>query len=112
MAHILIVDDRPYVREFFSEELAHEGYQVESVGDAASTWGYLKDSRPDLVLLDLYLNGFEGRDVLRDMERKYPNLPVMILTAKNGFSENSRLSLAHFHVIKRVLLLLMDACKK
>ena len=100
MANILIVDDQPYVREFLSEELAHEGYRIESVGDAQSIWRHLKDSRPDVVLLDLYLNGFEGWDVLCDIKRKEPKLPVLILTAYDSFEEDPRLSEADGYVIK------------
>ena len=105
MANILIVDDQPYVRELLSEELAHEGYGIESVGDAQSIWGHLKDSRPDVVLLDLYLDGFEGCDVLRDIKSKEPNLPVLILSAYDSFEEDPRLSQADGYVIKSFVAL-------
>jgi len=39
MAHVLIVDDQPYVREFLSEELAHDGYRTEAFGDPGAIWG-------------------------------------------------------------------------
>jgi DNA-binding response OmpR family regulator len=105
MANILIVDDQPYVRELLSEELAHEGYGIESVGDAQSIWGHLKDFRPDVVLLDLYLDGFEGWDVLGDIKRKEPKLPVLILTAYDSFEEDPRLSEADGYVIKSFVAL-------
>ena len=60
MTSILIVDDQPYVREFLSEELTQEGYRTTSIGDAESIWGQLSESRPDVVLLDLYPDGFKG----------------------------------------------------
>lgn len=105
MASILIVDDQPHVREFFSEELAREGHRITGIGDAESIWAQLKESRPDVVLLDLYLDGFRGRDILNDIKRKEPNLPVLILTAYDSFQEDPRLSQADGYVIKSFVAL-------
>jgi len=100
MANILIVDDQPYVGEILLEELAHEGYQVSSVNDVELVLPHLRDSRTDLVLLDLYLKGFKGWEVLRGIKRENPDLPVLILTAYDSFVENPRLSQADGYVVK------------
>lgn len=100
MPNILIVDDQPCIRELISEELIYEGYEVESVGDAESARAHIKRSRPDLVLLDLYLDGPDGWDVLRDIKRQDPRLPVLIVTAYDSFKDDPRLSRADGYVIK------------
>ena len=100
MANILIVDDQPYVRELLSEVLAREGYRVASVGDIQSIWGRLRDSPPDLVLLDLYLDGSKGWDVLRDIKSMDPDLPVLIVTAYDSYDNDPRLSQADGYIIK------------
>ncbi|MBN1843219.1 MAG: response regulator [Deltaproteobacteria bacterium] len=100
MPNILIVDDQPCIRELISEELIYEGYEVERVGDAESARAYIKRSRPDLVLLDLYLDGPDGWDVLRDIKRQDPHLPVLIVTAYDSFQDDPRLSRADGYVIK------------
>ena len=100
MAHVLIVDDQPYVREFLSEELAHDGYRTETIGDPDSIWRHLTHWRPDVVLLDLYLDGSKGWDILKDIKKKDPELPVLILTAYDTFEEDPRLSQADGYVIK------------
>ncbi len=100
MAHVLIVDDQPYVREFLSEELAHDGYRTETIGDPDSIWGHLTNWRPDVVILDLYLDGFKGWDILGDIKRIAPDLPVLILTAYDTFEQDPRLSQADGYVIK------------
>jgi CheY-like chemotaxis protein len=105
MTSILIVDDQPHVREFLSETLAQEGYQTTSIGDGESIWGQLKESRPDVVLLDLYLDGFKGWDILNDIKKKEPDLPVLILTAYDNFQEDPRLSQANGYVIKSFVAL-------
>ena len=99
-SNILIIDDQPHLQELFSEELMDEGYHVTFVPDAGSVRDTLKSSKPDLVILDLYLNGFEGWDVLRDIKERYPHLPVLIFTAYDTYREDPRASQADGYMIK------------
>jgi DNA-binding response OmpR family regulator len=62
MSNILVGDDQAYLQALSSQELIEEGYGTVSVGDGQLAKGCLEDSKPDLVLLDLYLGGFEGWD--------------------------------------------------
>ncbi len=100
MANILIVDDQPYVQELFSEELADEGHRVEGVNDAHELRRRLKDSRPDLILLDLYLEGIKGWDLLYEIKSRDPHLPVLIVTAYDSFRDDPRLSRADGYWVK------------
>ena len=100
MPKILIVDDQSHVHDYFSAELGDEGHKVVSASDAADALSRLKDSEPDLVILDLYLNGFEGWDLLRDMKAKCPHLPVLIVTAYDTYENDPRASQADGYVIK------------
>lgn len=104
MERILIVDDQACVRKVVSEELFHEGYGVESVGDAESLRECLGASRPDLVLLDLYLDGPSGFNLLADIKKEYPQLPVVIFTAYDSYRDDPRLSQADGYVVKSILL--------
>ena len=100
IASILIVDDQSYIQELFSQELMDEGYKVLSTGDAKSAKVYVENSKPDLVLLDLYLNGFEGWDLLHDIKSKDPHLPVIIVTAYDTYVDDPRVSQAAGYVVK------------
>ena len=102
---ILIIDDQPHLHELFSEELKDEGYIVDSVGDIDSARRYFKNSKPDLVLLDLYLKGFEGWDLLHDIKIKYPHLPVIITTAYDSYVHDPRVSKADGYVVKNLYAL-------
>ena len=104
MPNVLIVDDQDCIRELVAEELIREGYQVAGVGNAESINGHLRTSRPDLVLLDLYLDGLNGWNVLGDIKRQDPNLSVIIFTAYDSFLDDPRLSQADDYVIKSVCL--------
>ena len=100
MASILIVDDQPYLRELFAQELVDEGYSVVSAADIESAKRSLEDGNPDLVLLDLYLNGFEGWNLLDEIKNKEPHLPVLIVTAYDSYMHDPRASQAEGYVIK------------
>ena len=100
MPSLLIVDDQPCVRALLSEELVHEGYRVEGLGDAESVRTRLRFMRPDLVLLDLYLDGSDGWELLRDIKRQDPELPVLIVTAYDSFVDDPRLSQADGYFVK------------
>jgi two-component system, NtrC family, nitrogen regulation response regulator NtrX len=66
MAQILVVDDEVGIRELLSEILADEGHQVmlaESAGDARK---FRERSRPDLVLLDIWMPDTDGITLLKE----------------------------------------------
>jgi DNA-binding NtrC family response regulator len=104
MANILIVDDQQCVRKLLSEELILEGHRVNALDSAESVSGHLRFSKPDLVLLDLYLDGPDGFGLFEDIKRKYPDLPVIIFTAYDSYREDPRLSQADGYVIKSIVL--------
>jgi DNA-binding NarL/FixJ family response regulator len=73
---------------------------VHSLGDAKSVKVNLRFSKPDLVLLDLYLDETDGFGVLHDIKEQYPNIPVIIYTAYDSYREDPRVSEADGYVIK------------
>jgi DNA-binding NarL/FixJ family response regulator len=82
MKRILIVDDHPIVRDGLKQILARtEDLVVE--GEAASAdeaLSLVRASEWDLVVLDISLPGRTGIDLLRDLRRERPRLPVLILS--------------------------------
>jgi len=100
VANVLIVDEQPCVREFISEELICAGHQATGVGTAESLMVHLRSKHFDLVLLDLYLDGPNGFELLGDIKREYPALPVIIVTAYDNFADDPRLSGASGYVLK------------
>ena len=100
MPTILVVDDQQCIRELVAEELADEGYRIDTVGDALGAKRYLRSFQPDLVLLDLFLGEPDGWEVLRDIKKHVPSLPVIVFTAYDSFKDDLRLSKADGYVIK------------
>ncbi len=78
---ILLVDDEENLRRTLALILRREGYQVETAGSIAEAREYLVASRYNLVFLDLKLPDANGLDLVPDLHRRFPELPVLVLTA-------------------------------
>ena len=78
---ILVVDDEESVRWTLNKALEQGGYQVDLAVDGPG--GLLAADEPgvDLVLLDVRLPGRDGLSVLRDIRKRRPDLPVIVMTA-------------------------------
>jgi two-component system, NarL family, invasion response regulator UvrY len=82
MTRILIADDHEFVRRGVRQLLAEEFPKVQ-IGEAADSPQTLEAARKlgwDLVVLDIDMPGRSGIEVLQDLKRLYPELPVVVLT--------------------------------
>ena len=82
MKKILIVDDHPIVRDGLKQILGESADLVVSgeAGNADEALALVRDSDFDLVVLDITLPGRTGIDLLRDLRRERPTLPVLMLS--------------------------------
>lgn len=79
---ILVVDDDAAVRASLARVLESEGYAVWLAAEGKEAMQILRESPPDLVLLDITMPGKNGWDIFDRMEKLYPFLPVIVITAK------------------------------
>jgi CheY-like chemotaxis protein len=80
--YILVVEDEPDIVATLSDALQDDGYEVRAVTDAPQAFASLRESTPNLVLLDLMLPGMSGEEFLRIYrELPGPHAPVIVLTA-------------------------------
>ena len=81
---ILIVDDSATDRQFLTEMLSKKGFKVSTAESAEDAMLKVKQSRPDLVLMDIVLpgqNGFQAtRALTRDESTK--SIPIILCTSK------------------------------
>ena len=66
---ILVVDDEPDIRNLVQEILEDEGYIVSVAGNGADARAALKEQRPDLVLLDIWMPDEDGITLLKDLKQ-------------------------------------------
>jgi DNA-binding NtrC family response regulator len=78
---ILVIDDEAGIRESLEVLLTLEGYRVEMAIDGEEGLALLEQSTYDLVLLDLALPGQTGLELLPQIHERYPDLPVVMITA-------------------------------
>lgn len=84
---ILIVEDDEGVQTYLKELLLDNGYLVTVVSDGVAALNSIKRSEPDLVVLDLGLPNMSGEAVCREIRKNYPDLSVIILTAKDTIQD-------------------------
>ena len=87
---ILIVEDEARIRAFLARAFAAEGFAVEVVDDGDSGLSRALAGAYDLVILDLLLPGRDGLSALREMHRRRPGLPVLILSARSDLPTKLR----------------------
>lgn len=80
-ARILVIDDEAGIRESLEVLLGLEGYTVELATDGESGLRQLEQNLYDLILLDLALPGQSGMELLPLIHERYPELPVIMITA-------------------------------
>lgn len=84
---ILIIEDEPGIADFLVRGLTEEGYAVAHVEDGQHAWLRLQSDTWDLVILDWWLPGEDGLQILKRFRHKNRTTPVLFLTARDGVSE-------------------------
>lgn len=79
---VLIVDDEQDIRDLVSGVLEDEGYTARSAADSDAALDAIRDRRPSLVLLDVWLQGsrLDGLELLDEIKRRDPSLPVLVIS--------------------------------
>ncbi|MBT3371663.1 MAG: sigma-54-dependent Fis family transcriptional regulator [Rhodospirillaceae bacterium] len=84
---VLIVDDDPTQRRLLETVVSRHGYDVEIAKggeDAVAFMQSEKGNNIDLILLDLVMPDLDGFEVLSQVKPRWPDLPVIVLTAQSG----------------------------
>ncbi len=86
-ARILVVDDEAGIRELLVQILTDEGYAAHAVPTGEAGLAALAEELYDLVLLDLWLPGISGDEVLRRLRRDGPSVPVVVISGHASASQ-------------------------
>lgn len=107
MAHILVVEDTPVVREPIVFALDRLGHSTEGVANGQDALSAMARQTPDLVLLDLHMEGMDGLKLLAHMraDPRLADVPVIVLTvdgAKETVLAAQRLRVRHYMLKSRL----------
>jgi CheY-like chemotaxis protein len=83
-AQVLVVDDEVVVRRVVSDYLERMGYVVAAADSGEVAIEYVRENRPPVVLLDIFMPGMNGLDILRSVKREQPRTQVLVIS---GFAD-------------------------
>jgi DNA-binding response OmpR family regulator len=84
---ILLVEDEEKVARFVARGLKAERYAVDIASEGKAGLGYVRAYPYDLIVLDLNLPGIPGTELLTHIRKSHPNVPVLILTARDDIND-------------------------
>jgi two-component system response regulator GlrR len=90
MARILIVDDDPALLRLLSLRLHYEGHETIEAGGGAAALAHLDQALPELLITDLRMPGMDGLQLFDAVHRRFPLLPVLMLTANGTIADAVR----------------------
>lgn len=81
---MLVIDDDPSVREVVSYLLVSFGYDCETAADGATGLARFDEGGWDVVLTDLAMPGMNGWEVSEAIRRRFPTMPIVLVTGLSG----------------------------
>src|SRR5882672_4187655 len=84
---ILLVEDESKVARFIARGLSADCFAVDTVADGNSGLDLATAYQYDLIILDLMLPGMSGTEILRHLRGKDPNVPVLVLSARDAVAD-------------------------
>jgi len=102
---VLIVDDHPIVRNGLRQLIEHESdlSVCGAAGSAREAMAAIEEAVPDLVLMDITIEGTNGIEVTKDIREKYPELPILVLSMhdENLYAERALRAGARGYAMKQ-----------
>jgi DNA-binding response OmpR family regulator len=87
---LLVIEDEPRILGFLARGMEAEGFTVDAAETGAEGLERALRSAYDVVLLDLLLPGLDGLSILRELQRRRPELPVVIVSARSDLQTKLR----------------------
>jgi DNA-binding response OmpR family regulator len=89
---ILVVEDEPSIAGFVRRGLQFEGYDVNVVAEGPAALRALRDTPPDLLVLDVMVPGVDGLEIARrlraaELAERSPSIPILMLTARDAVAD-------------------------
>lgn len=79
---ILLIEDEDSIRKFVKINLEREGYKIFEASDGEDGIDIARKVEPEIVVLDIMLPGIDGFEVCKILRKEFPNLGIIMLTAK------------------------------
>ena len=102
MKKILVLDDDPDILILMQLTLKMHDFLVEAISRWQDISGAITNFDPDLIILDVSLNGADGREICREIKQSADtnHIPVILFSANAEFGKNLETSLAQAFIAK------------
>lgn len=87
---VLVVDDEPNIVDVVAMALRHHGFEVDSAETGAAALACARDSRPDVMVLDVMLPDMDGFEVAKRLAGDRTGVPILFLTARDAMADKLR----------------------
>jgi len=89
--NIMVIDDDPAILDSIGMLLEFEGYRVTVSSDAAGLLS-MESELPDLLLLDIWMSGTDGRDICKQLKQQSStrNIPVVLISASREIEKSAK----------------------
>jgi two-component system response regulator BaeR len=78
---ILIVEDEPKLAALLADYLKASGFEVYTLSDGRAVESWVRENKPNLIILDIMLPGRDGMDICKDI-RIFSRVPIIMVTAR------------------------------
>lgn len=100
MKRILVVDDDESIRTLYADELTGDGYRVSTCADISTVMTDLRKFGPDLLILDVAIGPRNSLDLLQEIRKDYPRLPIILCTGHFAFQFDPKSAAADAYITK------------
>jgi two-component system OmpR family response regulator len=87
---VLVVDDEPNIVDVVSMALRHHGFEVDAATTGAGALALARESRPDVMVLDVMLPDMDGFEVAKRLDGERAGVPILFLTARDAVTDKLR----------------------
>jgi len=101
---ILIIDDNDGLRETLRQTLEDKGYTTKAVPDGLAASKLLEKESFGLVLTDMFMPEKDGFQVIREVCRTHPKLPIIAMSGKGIVRKGEHLKVARFFGAQAILM--------
>ena len=82
MGRILVIDDEEAIRDLLQRALVSAGHEVITANDGSEGLRNCIQTSPDLVLIDLYLPDCDGVELISNLRKRFPKLPIFAMSGQ------------------------------